>query len=170
MKVNGLKFREALRKWDTRLEVAATQFKECLWQFPNDERKLPMPMDMSHKFVEADKAIATLQSAQQQYNLENMIDLGTEKVSLSLIIKMVGNGGRFEKMWRTAAIDTGRDRWSRHENIRKTDEVHAIRQISVEDALKNAENAAASASNLRMAIALANTREVEIDIDPKYFE
>ena len=169
MKVSGIRLREAMRKWNTRLEVASKQFKTSLWQFKNDNRKLPSPTQLSARFQEADKAIAAIQVAQQKFNLDCSVVVAGQSMSLAMAVKLIGNAGRHEKMWRSAAADDGNDRYTR-DNIRKADEIHAERQVSVEDSLSAAEAAAEYASSLRAAIATANARELEVDIDPKYLD
>lgn len=169
MRVTGIKLRETLRRWETRIAVATTQFPESLWQFPNDNRKLPLPRDLSQQIRDAAEAIASLQSAQQQYNLLNRIIVAKRDMSLAHAIKLLGYAGRFEKMWRLAATDTGKDKYSSRTNVRQQDDIYADRQVSLVDALRMAEEAAAYASDLRTAFASANGKEIDVDIDAKFF-
>lgn len=169
MKVNGIKLREAIKLWAVRLDVASKQFGDSLWQFPNDNRGLPTPQELSTQFREADLAIAQLQTAQQTYNLQNMTDFQGVQMPLALLIKLVGNAGRFSKMWSSAAQNTGRDRYSSANVSRSKEDEYAERKVSVKDSLSEAGKAAIYASGLRNAIAVANTKELDIVIDPKYF-
>lgn len=170
MKVTGITLREGMRKWQTRLEVAAKQFTESLWQFPDDNRKLASPTELSKQFLEADEAIAAIQTAQQQYNLNNIMDFRGKKISLAMAVKLIGGAGRHEKMWRSAATDSGRDKYSYRENTRKADDIHAERQVTVADAMRHAEEASSYASALRSVIALANAKEMEVTLDSKYLD
>lgn len=161
MKISGYRLREALRNWRTLRDVLATRFNETLWQFTDSTESTPE--DVAKRFCEADRNVATIEAAQQRYNQQVFVRIAGEKLSLAMAIKLVGGAGRHEKMWRSAALDQGRDRYSHREMTRKPDEVHAVRTISVDDALQLAQKAAQYASELRSNIAEANSKEIEIE-------
>lgn len=160
MKVTGYQLREALRQHTSRRHLADSTFKESLWHFPGDE--IVKPAELAEQYENADKAIAHLQSAQQEFNLKTEIKVMGQSMSLAEGIKRVGGAGRLEKMWQTAAGDTGRDRYSYRERTRKADEVSSVRSIPVKECAANAERASRFASALRSAIAQANSRTMEI--------
>ncbi len=164
MKISGYRLREALRNKRTLRDVLATRFNDTLWQFKGSEEA--SPKEISERFVEADHAVASIEAAQQLYNQQVTVRIGGEKMSLSLAIKLVGGAGRHEKMWRSAAVDKGRDRYTMRETSRKLDEEQAVRMVSVDDSLDAAMKAAQHASELRSSIAEANSNEIEIDLSP----
>jgi hypothetical protein len=160
MKISGYRLREALRNKRTLRDVMATRFNETLWQFGDEGAK---PQDVANSFRDADHAVAALEEAQQFYNQQVHVMVSGKKMTLARAIKLVGGAGRLEKMWRSAAHDTGRDRYSYREMTRKTDEEHAKRMVSVDESIQLAQESARFASSLRSAIAEANAREVEIE-------
>lgn len=164
MEVTGYKLREALRNQRTLRDVHAARFNETLFQFESSNKDNPQAV--AEAFRKADHAVATLEEAQQLYNQQVRLKAGGETITLARAIKLVGGAGRLEKMWRSAAKDTGRDRYSYREMTRKSDEIVAQRQVAVDDAIKLATNAAQYASELRNAIAEANATRVNIEISP----
>jgi hypothetical protein len=161
MIVTGYKLRELLRNQRTLRDVHANRFNETLWQFDNKSER---PQAAAESFRAADHAVAMLEEAQQYYNLQVRIKVAGETLTLSRAIKLIGGAGRLEKMWRSAAKDTGRDRYSYREMTRKADDIVAQRMISIEESIKLATIAAQYASELRAAIAEANTTKVNIEI------
>jgi len=163
--INGYQLREALKRWRIRRDVADKQFKEALWGFKDDEGGKPTPQAVAEAYEKADFAIAKLQELQQEFNRNTTVDVGGRRMTLALAIKLVGGAGRMENMWRTAATDSGRDRYSYREMTRKADEEHAKRRIKVEDAIGLSDKAANYASQLRSAIAAANARTIAVPGD-----
>jgi len=169
MLISGYKLREALRNKRTLRDVLATRFNETLWQFIGDpsETVNNRPQETADAFQEADQAVAMLEASQQFYNQQILVTISKQKMTLARAIKLVGGAGRLEKMWRSAATDTGRDRYSHRETTRKSDDVQATRMVSADDSIRLAQKAAGYASSLRSAIAEANAREIEIaDVSP----
>jgi len=160
-KVSGVQLRESLRRWVIRRDLAADKFKDSLFVF-SDEMKFPF--DRAAEFTEADTNVAILQDAQQRYNQRNMIIVGSGKMTMSLAIKLVGGAGRYEKMWREAVKDTGRDRHSYGDDRSKRDtsSEYATKTVSDESALGLADSSSKRASDLRTGIAIGNAREIEI--------
>lgn len=160
MKVTGYELREGIRRHTTRREVASKQFMDSLWSFPGDTKL--STAQIATDFESADTAVAQLESAQQMYN--SMVEvkaLGTS-MTLSEAVKRLGGAGRLEKMWRSAATDTGRDRYHTREASRKADDVFAQRTIAVTDCLSKAEQSAKFASALRAAVAEVNSKSVDV--------
>jgi len=167
MKISGYKLREALRNKRTLRDVLATRFNETLFQFGEGT----LPQEVACNFCDADQAVAMLEEAQQFYNQQVTFVINSKRMTLTRAIKLVGGAGRLEKMWRSAATDTGRDRYSHRELTRKPDEVHAHRTVTVDESIKFAQQAARQASLLRSTIAEANAREIEIEnLSPDLFE
>ena len=165
MEVTGYQLREALKRWQLKLDTSAKQFKESLYQFDEDQGAQGEnfnPSALSSQFEVADAAIATLEAAQQRYNQQVEVNILGEKMPLAVAIKRVGGAGRLEKMWRGVASDTGRDRYSYREMTRDKDQIRAKRTISVQDSIKFADEAARKAGALRSAIATANNTKVDL--------
>jgi len=171
MKVTGIQLREAIKRWALRRDTASTHFAESLWQFKEDENRLSSPQELADQYQAAERAIATLQTAQARYNLAAAVDLRGESLTLCDLVKRLGGAGRIEKMWRSATRAKGHDRYSGPERSRSKDAIQATRMVSIQDALGFATQSARYAGDLRNAIALANTNQIEIeDLDPALFE
>lgn len=168
MKVTGYKFQHVLRELAHTRDIAATQFDEGLWVFEGEDK--PNPQELMKTYNDTEMKIARLQTAQAEYNLQVMVTVNGEGMSLSEAVKRVGGAGRMEKMWRSVAKNTGRDRFDRYERTRKNDEVRATRTVSVSDAINLAREAAKFASALREAIQVGNATEIDMKLDPSLFE
>jgi len=166
MKVSGYQLRESLRRWKDRRDIFSRNFEESLWQFSDDEKG--HPVDRAKGYAEADRAVARLESAQQEYNLKTTIQLPNESVTLSVAVKLLGGAGRLTRMWRKGATDTGRDKYSYRENRRSKEDEFARRMVPQELAMQKADEAACYASALRAGIAEANGTSLDIEqLDPK---
>lgn len=161
VKINGYRLREALSHWRTQRDVQSKLFNESLFAF-EDESKEPA-IKVTEAFELADKNTALLEDAQQQYNQMVTVTLEGEKVSLSRLIKMIGGTARLEKMWRAAALDSGRDRYSSRDTRRSAGEIVANRTISVNDCIERAKRQARQTARIRCLIAEANSVEREIE-------
>lgn len=170
MKVTGIQLREAIKRWNLRKESAASQFSESLWQFEDDGERTS-PTDLMDMFQKAEAAIAQLQVAQTRYNLAVKVKVQNWNMTLCEAVKQVGGAGRMQKMWRGAAVDKGRDRYSYRELTRNQNEVRAQRQVSIKEALAKASETAVLAGAFRNAIAVGNTTEIEVeDLRAELFE
>lgn len=166
MKVNGFQLREAVRRWELIRENAAKQFPGTHWAFEGEKDRLHPDMVME-RYIEADVALAKLQTAQQQYNLDVKLDVSGVHMSLSEAVKRLGAAGRAEKMWRVALNDEGQDRYSSQRNItRNKDEERAKKVMKPDALLERANKASKFAGALRAAIAKGNVTEVDLPVDP----
>lgn len=169
MIVTGYKFQHALRELGHRRDNAAAQFKGAQFAFEGDS--VPDPKFIMMAFSRCDEAIARLQTAQQEYNLDVMVQVdNASSMTLCQAVKMVGGAGRIEKMWRLCAGHTGRNRYEDRELSRDATQVRAKRQVSVDDAMREAHVAAKFASALRTAVSIGNATEREMNLDPSLFE
>lgn len=169
MQVSGYELREALRNWVTRREILSKQFTKSLWAFPGEDTSANPPEGVALRFQVADRNVATLEEAQQYYNLQVKVCLNCFKdeppsvYTLSRAVKLVGGAGRYEKMWRTAAVDTGDgNRWGDRDLVRRNDETKAERTVPIDQCVRLAERASKFANALRSGIAKANTSFIEI--------
>jgi hypothetical protein len=165
MKVTGYQLREARTRWLDRAKIASQQFEDSLLAFVG-EKKLS-PEEIGNSFALAELNQSTVEQAQQLYNSRIFVQVGNDRMSLGLAVKLLGGAGRLAKMWKTAATFTGKDRYSRYDTMRSSDSEYAMRQIPVEKSVKFAEEASKRQSLLRAAIAQGNSTEVEIDISPE---
>jgi hypothetical protein len=163
--INGYQLRESLKRWRTRRDVADKQFKESLWGFKDEEAGRPTPTALAESYEKSDFAIAKLQELQQDFNRNQVVEIAGRKMTLALAIKLVGGAGRLENMWRTAATDSGRDRYSHREMTRAAGEERARRRLSVDEAINLSDKAASYASALRSGIAAANARMISLPAD-----
>lgn len=170
MKVTGYQLREAIRRWNTRRDLAAKKFTDHTFAFEGETKDVKTVAD---EFAKADAITATLEDAQQRYNQLVVFNVSwQDNVSLSLAVKMIGGAGRYEKMWRGVVTDTGNDRYMmRGRAERSKDNEYAHKTVTDEEALRIADQAARRASELRAAIAVANGIVQDISgLDPSYFE
>lgn len=159
-KVTGYQIREAINRWSLRLQTSTRLFKDSIWKFEEEAKENPAVV--VSQVSDAHDSISRLKEIQQFYNRQVKVDLPDETITLALAVQLLPGAGQVEKMWRDAATDTGRDRYSYRETSRDKDHEYAQRQISVQDAAKRAEDAARWASSLRNAISRGNTKEVAV--------
>jgi hypothetical protein len=173
MKVTGYMLREAIKRHELRRDVAARSFNDSLKAFPGEVKD--NPADIVEQFLAAERATAALQTAQMRYNLAVKIDLyghGWDRTTMTLAeaIKLIGGEGRVEKMWRSAAGPSKKDRYYSDDEIDPS-HIRAQPTIKPQEAVKLATVAGKRAGALRAAIATANATEVEIeDLSPALFE
>lgn len=166
--VTGYQLREALKRWVMRRDTASKQFNETLWQFEEDKNPNDFtPAQVAAEFRSADEAVASIEAAQQAYNLKVKLTIPLSgntalQMTLSYAVKRVGGAGRLDKMWRSAATDSGRDRYSSRDMTRQDGERRAKKMISPTAAMANADEAARFAGALRAGIATANGTEVPL--------
>lgn len=167
MKVTGYKLREAVRTWSLRRDAATSQFESTLSKF-KDETK-PAPVEVMSRIAVAEQAIAKLQVAQAIYNTRvSVAGMYSEPLTLLEAVKRVGPHTRAERMWRSAAglETTSKRRSSLFSGIlatRSKDNEIATPTITPDEAAKFAEAHGRELARLRMAIAAANTSEVELE-------
>jgi|SRR5688572_1141315 len=170
MKVTGYAIREALRRWQLRRDTAESQFVGSLMRFEGDQKSTPE--EIVRITLEAETAIARLQTLQTRYNLNVQVTVdGFGRISLLECIKRFGGLGRVEKLWRKAATEK-EDRYGLIDrNVRDKDQVVATRSISFEEASKRTIEAGKQLGALREAVAVGNARDVDFeDLDAALFE
>jgi len=171
MEVTGIQLREAIKRWALRRDTSNTHFSESLFQFESEAEEIGNPNDLMASLEKAELAIATLQVAQTNYNLQTGVTVRGDSLSLCDAVKRIGGAGRMEKMWRSAATNKGRDKYSYRESTRDKDKEYMKRTVSVQDCMKRATEAGKYAGSLRDAIAVGNTGKLEIEgLDPALFE
>lgn len=168
MKTTGYALREAIKQHELRKDTAAGSFDGSLKKWPGEEKE--HPTKVVETFLQAESAIARLQTAQAQYNLKVQVEYDGRRISLSEAIKLIGGIARSEKMWRAVAAPK-KDRYGIDRDERNADVVVAVATMTTSEAVKLAQAAAKRAGALRAAIATANAQEVEIEnLDGSLFE
>lgn len=169
MKVNGHMIQGAIRELTHQREIAAAQFGESLYAFPDEKRPRPGVLVAAHR--ECDVSIAQLQVLQARYNLAVTVEVDPGKMTLHEAVKRVGGAGRVEKMWREAAKDLGRGRYDSRTLERSATTVTASRTVTVEECMAAAKIAGRHAAALRAAIQRGNVVEVDFEnVDPDLFK
>lgn len=169
MRVTGYMLREAIKQQELRRDTASSAFDGSLKVFPNETKDAPALI--VEKFLSAEEAVAKLQTAQMRYNLAVTVQANSVTMSLAEAIKTVGGYGRAEKMWRSAANPTKKDRYGFNDDEMDPTRVRATATITSSEAMKQTTVAGKRAGSLRAAIATANAQEVEIEnLSPTLFE
>jgi hypothetical protein len=169
MEVTGLQIKEALKMANLELETWRLQFDESLHAFSDEEKA--KPVEVMANVAELEFRVAQLQTAQSKFNLDTIVKVGSREMPLEMAIKMVGGAGRSSAMWRRAAGAKRRRGYFSEPNLtRNKDEEQAMPTITNVEALNLAKKAERFASQLRGAIALGNTRKVDIaGLQPEWF-
>lgn len=171
MQVSGFTIREAVKRWEMIREASQKQWGDSLFLFEKDD-KMSLD-DIMKAYKEAERAVASAQTAQSRFNLHVKVKVLGEEMTLAEAVKLVGGAGRAEKMWKVHATNNGQDRYSRTEITRSKESEFAKRSMSIKDCLKRATEAAKFAGALRAAIAEGNSTKVEassIGLDPKLLD
>jgi len=172
MKVTGYKLREELKKTNLKIDMLNSEFDDSKTGFKDDDKR---PMDeITLDLFRAEEKACQLQEANQQYNLKVAAEMKSfGKISLALIIKLVGPVSRIEKKWRRMAAPK-RDRRRYYDDdtrtVKEADKEYAEKRYSREDAGKQAETWAGRLASLRSTLATLNAQEVEMDIPESLFE
>jgi len=165
MKVTGYQIREAVRRHELARDTSAQMFKKALHVF-EDEEKIH-PREVMKQFKSAEDAVVLLQEAQQKYNLAVLVDVQGKQMTLCSAVKRLGGAGRAEKMWRDSVVEK-EDRYAMNERLeRNKDTIRAKKTLTFDEAIDAANKAAGLAGALRAAVAMGNSREVELEgLDP----
>lgn len=159
MKVNGYQLREALRRWTTKLEVLKARFEENIWQFPGEQKNLPMA---AADWRQAIDNVALVQCLQQQFNAQVMLQVAGKPMTLANAVKLVGMLGQFEAAWRKATFKKKERYGLDTEQSRSKDNEYAVKSMTQEEIEKNADELGAYAASLRAAIAYGNSQEIDV--------
>lgn len=168
---NGFELKEAQRALSLRISTLESEFNESQYAFPGDDDRRS-PTEIAEELAEAETKLVRLQVAQKRYNLAVQVKLGKTGVTMPLseAIAAVGGAGRVEKMWRLSASNTGRSRYQDQSQEKDPTKVYSKRQVTVKQALDEANKAARFAGNLRAAIAVGNATELDLGLDASLFE
>lgn len=167
MKVTGYALREAIKIHDLQRSATASQFDGSLHAFEGESKD--NPKDVVRMYLDSERAIAALQTAQAEYNLRVKVNVKNlegkdESMTLSEAIKCIGGIARCEKMWRSAASPKS-DKYSYRNDdlVRDAGQVRAQPTVTQREALGNATKMAKFAGAVRAAIATANATELDIE-------
>jgi hypothetical protein len=171
MQVTGFTIREAIKRWEMIRDAASKQWNDSLFVFEKEDNI--SPDDIMKTYTNAERAVASLQTAQARFNIQTKVKVLVEEMTLAEAVKLLGGAGRAEKMWKSHATNTGRDRYSSRDNSRSKEAEYAKRSISTKDCLSRATAAAKFAGALRASIAEGNSAKIDtitISLDPKLLE
>jgi len=168
MKVTGYQIREAIKQWELRKDAASRVLDDSLKVFPGEEK--PHPSILIGDYLQAEVAIAQLQTLQSRYNLAIKFDFEGKDMSLCEAVKSLGGYSRVEKLWRLASAGGKKDRYYGKEDERDPTKQYAKQVVSPTEGVKLATNAARRASALRAGIATCNAMEKEFDVPTALFE
>lgn len=166
MKINGYKIRETLKIKGIQLQTLLSTFKDSLYAYP-DEKDLETkdPKTIMDKAIKIEQDIATLQTAQKFYNINNTVELpqfGTQ--SLEFAIKVVGSFGRYSKKFRDVAKGTEERGYYRESGPKKRskEDVYQEETITKTSAMELATDSEKTAAMIRSIIAQANSIEIDV--------
>ncbi len=169
MKTTGFDIREARKLWELRRDTAARAFNGSLKKFEDETKETPQ--QIVDTFLAAAAAVAQIEVAQCRYNLKVTVEVQGQKMFLMDAIKLIEGAARAEKMWRSAAGPVPDRYGSSYAEERDPTNVIAKSTLTSHEAMKLASQTAKRAGALRAAIAVGNTREVELEgLDPALFE
>lgn len=160
MKVNGHRLRQRINECESVKAVLSAKFTDAKSKFP-DEEKAALT-DIARQFEACDIRIARLQDIQTRYNLHVMVTVHGQTFSLREAVARLGGAGRLEKMWRSVATPSARDRYSYNSDTRDPNQIVSAPTMNSDDALDYLKRASRFASDLRSAIANANTIEIDV--------
>lgn len=165
MKVTGYQIREALKEWRLKKDLAAESFRDSLFAFSGETCSVT-PSEYMQIYEKAESAIVALQEAQISYNMAVTVKLGDSTITLANAIKRIGGIGRAAKMWRDARNQkVSKDYLGGRTLVRDKDEEFASKVISDDEITKKLTKKVREENQLRAAIAAANAREIDLDLD-----
>ena len=169
MKVTGYQIREAIKRHELARDTAVQMFKKSQHVFEDEEKV--HPRDVMKQFKASEEAVVDLQEAQQKYNLTVTVDVQGSKMTLCSAVKRLGGAGRAEKLWRDSVVEK-EDRYAMRENLeRNKDVVRAKKVLTFDEAIDSANKAAGFAGALRAAVAMGNSKEMEVEgLDSSLFK
>jgi len=171
MKVTGYQLRQAIDSKQIDLEAARERFNRNLFQFSGEGGEDPLAIGLEICDLELD--IVQLQAAQAEYNVSADICLGADKMTIAEAVKRVGVYERMRGLWKSAMSTTqgSRSYFDYDRSVRSRENEYAEKAISDNDAKGMAKDFQRDLSEIRAAIAKANTVEREMDrLDPEWFE
>ena len=160
MKVNGHRLRQRINECESVKAVLSAKFTDAKSKFPDEEKAALTTI--ASQFEACDIRIARLQDIQSRYNLHVTVTVHGQTFSLREAVARLGGAGRLEKMWRSIATPS-RDRYSYGaSDTRDPNQLVSRPTMEADEALEYLKRASRFASDLRSAIANANTIEIDV--------
>ena len=158
MKVTGYQLKEALKIKAVIISALYNEHEDSIFKFEDEEKRSLDEILVDIEKHEKENAI--IQTVQSEFNLSNEVEIPTlGKMSLEQAIKLVGGYGRMAKMYRSFAKGGTKDRWERDRTkTRNNNEETAKPVITRNKAIIHAKQLERVASDLRSAIAMANSK------------
>jgi hypothetical protein len=171
VKANGSRLKLLLKLWNDKKLASMSKWSGSFWRFPSHGDDFLSPGDVNEELIEADSAIAILQTIQAQYNLKVMINVGGTESSLLQAVKQIGGAGRSEKRWAEASRNDNDStrrmrRWEveQHNAPRDTDKEYPVPTMEADTIAEYSLGATKHAAQLREGIAKGNGTMLEIEI------
>ena len=160
---------EALREQS---QTINSQFVGSLFRFHENVEEKPEPRELMKRYLEAEKRVAALQTAQATYNIQVKVEVLGERMSLQQAVKLIGSATRIKNNWLTASKNSPESNSysSYNELVRDKDNLYAQRVVGVEECLQLSSLASDLAMALKQAIRSGNAAEIEMDVDLDLFQ
>lgn len=156
MKINGYTLRTAIRAREAERDGAVALLSQSL-----QGQVSSSPEELMLKIENCEKSIASLQAFQSRYNLEVMIAVGVESISMAEAVKRIGGIERVSAHWRNLMSQSSQ----------VSSASVSAGKFDANIAIEKAKKAATEASSLRGRMSAANSTEIEIpDLEEKFIE
>lgn len=160
MKISGFGLQLALKRLTAQRELELARFGETLYQFEGEKK--PHPDEVAEKYLQLERKIAKVQSAQAKYN--SGIDLGP--MSLQEAVKFIGGLTRLERLWKGQVKPKETPRWMGGEGnskIRDKEKDYAMAVFSTDELMTRAMRTNGQVAELRAAIQRFNANEKTLE-------
>ena len=148
------------------------QFSGSLFRFLQPTEEKPDPRNLMKTYVECERKVALLQTAQATYNVRVTVEVLGETMLLQQAVKLIGCANRVKNNWLSASKNSpDNNNYSAYlDMVRDKSNDYAQRVVNVEECLRLSREAADFAAALKQAIRAGNAQEIEADIDSSLFE
>lgn len=158
MQVTGTTLRARIAAKNLQRDVAVQAFENSLRRFPSEDKE---PVNAMERVVSLEHQIAKLQTAQQEYNLIVQVEYMAVKIPLAMAVKFIGGLGRVSKLWRGAM--PVKERYGLNElAVQQAGERRQEYTLTPDTIIEWVQVWTDNAANLAAQIAMANTRQVDI--------
>lgn len=171
MIVTGYRLMDRLEELKEMAKIVDGRFKGSLFRFEADTNK-PDPRALMSTYEAYEQKITLIQEAQAAYNLQVLVTVLGETMTLHRAVRQGSVVGRLKNQWRTAAAEGAPAYFGGYNPAMARDKEHeyAIRVVEVSECNALADNETKRASAFKQAVRSGNATEIEIDLDGSVFE
>ena len=174
MKVTGFQIKERISYFRTLFTTLVGSFENTIYVFGGitEEDKMA-PEKLQIDIEETANKIARLQELQSNYNNTVTVDIpGFGVQSITFMVKIISSLGTIEKILKLQVAPKSARRHFYHDDptTRAKDQEYAVRVVDEKEMLQRYRVAATRASNVRGALAKANTTQMDVEEDKDLFE